>query len=107
MGLSLGMTVGELLLAYLLHRVTPQEGKTPDAVLFGEMTARWPKPLNVLRFVLSCGHSRNVRRLLRLNATNTRAVSCNGFTLPAIVPEEAESHFTISCSSNKNRPGLA
>jgi hypothetical protein len=42
MGLSLGMTVGGLLLAYLLYRVTPQEGKTLNAVLFEQLTAHWP-----------------------------------------------------------------
>ena len=42
MGLSLAMTVGGLLLAYLLYRVTPQDGKTLNAVLFERLTAGWP-----------------------------------------------------------------
>ena len=42
MGLSLAITVGGLLLAYLLYRVTPQEGKTLNAVLFERLTAGWP-----------------------------------------------------------------
>ena len=43
MGWSLGLTVGGLLLAYLLFRVTPQEGKTLNAVLFETITAGWPR----------------------------------------------------------------
>jgi amino acid transporter len=42
MGISLALTVGGLLLAYLLYRVAPQEGKTLNAVLFETMTASWP-----------------------------------------------------------------
>lgn len=42
MGTSLALTVGGLLIAYLLFRVSPQEGKTLNAVLFGEITAHWP-----------------------------------------------------------------
>ncbi len=41
MGLSLALTVGGLLLAYLLFHVTPQEGKTLNAVMFEQMTAKW------------------------------------------------------------------
>lgn len=41
MGLSLAITVGGLLFAYLLYHVTPQEGKTLNAVLFETMTAGW------------------------------------------------------------------
>jgi len=41
-GLSLAITVGGLLLAYLLYRVTPQDGKTLNAVLFERLTANWP-----------------------------------------------------------------
>jgi amino acid transporter len=41
MGLSLAITVGGLLLAYLLYAVVPQEGKTLNAVLFAQMTAGW------------------------------------------------------------------
>lgn len=42
MGVSLGLTVGGLLLAYLLYSVAPQEGKTLNAVLFENITATWP-----------------------------------------------------------------
>ncbi len=42
MGASLALTVGGLLLAYLLFHVAPQEGKTLNAVLLEEMTASWP-----------------------------------------------------------------
>jgi hypothetical protein len=42
MGISLAVTVGGLLLAYLLYAVAPQEGKTLNAVLFEQMTAHWP-----------------------------------------------------------------
>ena len=42
MGVSLAITVGGLLLAYLLYRVTPVEGKTLNAVLFEQMTRNWP-----------------------------------------------------------------
>jgi len=41
MGLSLGITVAGLLLAYLLHRVAPQDGKTLNAVLFESITVSW------------------------------------------------------------------
>lgn len=41
-GLSLGMTVGGLMLAYVLYRVQPQIGKTLNAVLFQQITAAWP-----------------------------------------------------------------
>ena len=41
MGLSLAITVGGLLFAYLLYHVAPQEGKTLNAVLFEKMTAGW------------------------------------------------------------------
>ncbi|MGO8676316.1 MAG: APC family permease [Limisphaerales bacterium] len=42
MAFSLAITVAGLLLAYLLFRVVPQEGKTLNAVLFERMTAAWP-----------------------------------------------------------------
>jgi len=42
MGISLAVTVGGLLLAYLLYRVTPVDGKTLNAVLFESLTANWP-----------------------------------------------------------------
>lgn len=42
MGVSLGVTVFGLLLAYLLVDVHPVEGKTLNAVLFETITAGWP-----------------------------------------------------------------
>lgn len=42
MGVSLGVTVFGLLLAYLLVGVTPAEGKTLNAVLFESITTGWP-----------------------------------------------------------------
>ena len=42
MGLSLGLTVAGLLVAYLLVNVKPVEGKTLNAVLFETVTAHWP-----------------------------------------------------------------
>lgn len=42
MGVSLGVTVFGLLLAYLLVGVQPVEGKTLNAVLFESITATWP-----------------------------------------------------------------
>jgi amino acid transporter len=41
MGLSLGITVTGLLLAYLLYHVVPQQGKTLNAVLFESVTTSW------------------------------------------------------------------
>lgn len=41
MGASLAVTVGGLLLAYLLFRLTPEEGKTLNAVLFERLTTSW------------------------------------------------------------------
>ena len=41
MGASLAITVAGLLLAYLLYRVTPVDGKTLNAVLFEKLTATW------------------------------------------------------------------
>ena len=41
MGLSLAITAGGLLLAYLLYAVAPVEGQTLNAVLFGKLTASW------------------------------------------------------------------
>ena len=41
MGVSLAVTVGGLLLAYLLYHVQPEEGKTLNAVLFHTMAAGW------------------------------------------------------------------
>src|SRR5437762_808772 len=45
MGASLALTVGGLLLAYLLVRVSPEDGKTLNAVLFGKLSASWPAGL--------------------------------------------------------------
>ena len=42
MGASLAFVVGGLLLAYLLYHVTPEGGKTLNAVLFEKITAFWP-----------------------------------------------------------------
>jgi hypothetical protein len=41
MAVSLSLTVAGLLMAYLFFRVTPQEGKTLNAVLFEQLTASW------------------------------------------------------------------
>jgi amino acid transporter len=51
MAFSLSLTVAGLLLAYLLFRVTHEEGKTLNAVLFEQMTASWPKGIG-FTFVL-------------------------------------------------------
>jgi amino acid transporter len=45
MGASLAVTVAGLLLAYLLFRVEPQEGKTLNAVLLEKLTVGWPTAL--------------------------------------------------------------
>lgn len=45
MGTSLAVTVAGLLLAYLLYAVTPQDGKTLNAVLFERLTSPWPPAL--------------------------------------------------------------
>jgi hypothetical protein len=42
MGTSLALTAAGLLVAYLLFNVTPEEGKTLNAVLFERMTTQWP-----------------------------------------------------------------
>jgi amino acid transporter len=42
MAISLSVTVAGLLIGYLLFRVSPQEGKTLNAVLFEQLTASWP-----------------------------------------------------------------
>lgn len=44
MGVSLAVTVGGLLLAYLLFRVEPVEGQTLNSVLLSKLTAAWPHP---------------------------------------------------------------
>ena len=51
MAVSLSLTVAGLLVAYLLFRVTPQEGKTLNAVLFEQLTGSWPHGL-ALTFIL-------------------------------------------------------
>ncbi len=45
MAASLAITVAGLLVAYLLWQVQPVDGKTLNAVLFENMTARWPAKL--------------------------------------------------------------
>ncbi len=40
--MSLGFLVGGLLLTYLLYQVKPEDGKTLNAVLLGQITAPWP-----------------------------------------------------------------
>ena len=45
MGVSLALTAGGLLLAYLLYRVEHQPGKTLNAVLFEAITANWSPSL--------------------------------------------------------------
>lgn len=47
MGVSLAVTVAGLLVAYLLFRVTPESGKTLNAVLLERLTAGWPAPAGV------------------------------------------------------------
>jgi amino acid transporter len=42
MATSLSVTVAGLLVGYLLFRVTPESGKTLNAVLFEQLTASWP-----------------------------------------------------------------
>jgi amino acid transporter len=42
MGSTLAFLVGGLLLAYLLYHVQPQDGKTLNAVLMGQLVAAWP-----------------------------------------------------------------
>ena len=41
-GVSLGLTVTGLMIAYLLYNVQPQNAKTLNAVLFEKITATWP-----------------------------------------------------------------
>jgi amino acid transporter len=52
MAASLSFVVGGLLLAYLLYNVTPEEGKTLNAVLFERITANWP-PLVSKTFIIA------------------------------------------------------
>lgn len=44
MGVSLGITVAGLLVAYLLYGVKPVDGSTLNAELFKKMTTPWPAP---------------------------------------------------------------
>jgi amino acid transporter len=53
MGTSLAATVFGLLVAYVLAGVRPEEGKTLNAVLFGQVTAGWPGWLGA-GFVTAC-----------------------------------------------------
>lgn len=48
MAVSLAVTVMGLIIAYLLYRVTPETGKTLNAVLFEAMTRGWGTPGRVL-----------------------------------------------------------
>jgi amino acid transporter len=52
MATSLAFVVGGLLLAYLLYHVSPETGKTLNAVLFEKMTSVWP-PLVAKPFVIA------------------------------------------------------
>jgi amino acid transporter len=52
MAVSLSFVVGGLLLAYLLYHVTPEDGKTLNAVLFEKITAAWP-PMASKAFVIT------------------------------------------------------
>ena len=52
MGLSLAITVGGLLLAYLLYGVEHQPGKTLNAVLLGSLTAGW-SPTTAQGFIIA------------------------------------------------------
>jgi len=45
MGVSLGLTVAGLLIAYLIFSVAPHPGKTLNAVLFEQITHAWPGKL--------------------------------------------------------------
>jgi amino acid transporter len=51
MAISLAFTVMGLIIAYLLYRVTPQEGKTLNAVLFEAMTKGWGGPGTAFVFI--------------------------------------------------------
>lgn len=42
MGVSLALTVGGLMFAYLIFDVEPEQGKTLNALLFEKITATWP-----------------------------------------------------------------
>src|SRR5262249_14544499 len=53
MGVSLGVTVFGLLVAYMLVGVHPEEGKTLNAVLFERITSDWPAGLRTA-VVIAC-----------------------------------------------------
>lgn len=53
MGVSLGLMVGGLLFCYLLFHSAPQEGKTLNAILFGQITSTWPAGLGQTFVVIS------------------------------------------------------
>ncbi|SPE61031.1 Amino acid transporter [Verrucomicrobia bacterium] len=55
MAISLALTVGGLLVGYLLYRVQPVAGKTLNAVLFEQMTARWPHGVALTFIVVTLG----------------------------------------------------
>lgn len=57
MAVSLSFVVGGLLLAYLLYHVTPEEGKTLNAVLFEKITAAWPANLSRIFVIAAMGSS--------------------------------------------------
>jgi len=42
MGVSLALMVGGLLFCYLLFRTKPEDGRTLNAILFGQITSAWP-----------------------------------------------------------------
>lgn len=42
MGVSLALMVGGLLFSYLLFHTKPEDGRTLNAILFGQITAAWP-----------------------------------------------------------------
>ena len=53
MAVSLALMVGGLLVCYLLFRTVPAEGKTLNAILFGQITAAWPAGLGQAFVVIS------------------------------------------------------
>jgi amino acid transporter len=57
MAVSLSFVVGGLLLAYLLYHVTPETGKTLNAVLFEKLTAAWPTGISKGFVIAAMGSS--------------------------------------------------
>ena len=53
MAVSLALMVGGLLVCYLLFRTVPTEGKTLNAILFGQITAAWPGGMGQTYVVIS------------------------------------------------------